>query len=422
MVKFIFNIIKGNKKEYLITILTLSLIYSFCYIFLSLYDVVSSIQTGNADTDFAIDIINFFCISLGIIIIIIIISYFIENRLQEYAIFLMTGRKFNEVIKYVFVHFSIILTLACTIGVFLGIIFKNIMNIIYSANHINFYLSYPSFFLYLALFILSLTLIFFYNFSIFNRVEMYINNYLRNKINFSYKMPKKRKYRYLAFTFIGFLFVYNSFIGIKDVSVSSILMFIGSIIGVILIVKYLTLFIYYTFHESFILSNKKVMFIFNNFIELSSIIMKINIINCIIIPIVLISTLIMNIATLKLIMISYYFITLIMIFICYVFKLNSYCKGLTSKIDTLKALGYDIKDMYSISNMQIILFLVTVLMPIIIYSMSFMNILHQSNGVILMILVISYIAIYMIIGIYMFIKFHFTIKGAYSNVKYLNRS
>lgn len=422
MVKFIFNIMKANKREYLKTILTLSLIYSFCYIFLSMYNVVFNIQTGNLDTDFVIDMINFFCVGLGIIVMLIIISYFIENRLQEYAILLMTGRKFNEIIKYISVHFGIILTLGCVIGCFLGIIFVNIMNIIYSTNQIDFYLSYPSFFLYLALFIISIVLIFAYNISTFNRVEMYINNYLRDKINFSYNIPKKRKYRYLVFTLIGFLLVYNSFTGIKDVSVSSIMMFIGSIIGVVLVVKYLILFIYYTFHESFILSNKKIMFIFNNFIELSSIIMKINLINCVIMPIVLISVLLMDIVTLKLVMISYYYITLIMIFICYIFKLNSYCKGLTSKIDTLKALGYDIKEMYSISNMQIILFLVTVLMPIIIYSISFINILNQSNETTLMILVISYIVVYLIIGIYMFIKFRFTIKGAFSNVKYLNRS
>lgn len=422
MIKFIFNIMKRNKREYLKTILTLSLIYSFCYIFLSMYNVVFNIQTGNPDTDFVIDMINLFCVGLCIIVILIIISYFIENRLQEYAILLMTGREFSEIVKYILVHFSIILTLGFVIGGFLGIIFENIMNAIYSAYHINFYLFYPSFSLYLILFIISLTLILAYNISIFNRVETNINNYLRNKVNISYKMPKKRKYRYLVFTLIGFLLVYNSFTGIKDVSVSSIMMFIGSIIGVILIVKYLILFIYYTFHESFILSNHKIMFIFNNFIELSSIIMKINIINCVIIPIVLISTILLNIGILKITIISYYYITLIMIFICYIFKFNSYCKVLISKINTLKALGYDIKDMYSISNMQIILFLVTVLIPIIIYSISFMNILHQSNKLILMILVVSYIVIYMIIGIYMFIKFHFTIKGAFSNVKYLNRS
>lgn len=422
MIKFMLNIMKGNKKEYFTTVLALSLICSSCYIFLSMYDVIFNIQTGNGDIDIVVDMINFFCVSLGIVVIFIIISYFVENRLQEYAILLMTGRKFNEIIKYILVHFSVILLLGCVIGIFFEIIFENIMNMIYSAYHINLYLSYPSFFLYFIFFIITLMLILAYNISTFNRVEVNINNYLRNKVNVSYNMPKKRKYRYLVFTLIGFLFVYNSFTGIKDMSVSSILMFIGLIIGVILIVKYLILFIYYTFHDSLILSNKKIMFIFNNFIELSSIVMRINIINCIIMPIVLVSTILIEVGTLKMIMISYYYITLMMIFICYIFKLNSYCKGLTSKINTLKALGYDIKDMYSIYNVQVILFLVTVLIPIIIYGISLMNVLHQSNEVILMMLVVSYIIIYMIIGVYMFIKFHFTVKGAFSNVKYLNRS
>lgn len=422
MIQFILNIVKGNKKEYLTTILTLSLIYSFCYIFLSMYDVIFNIQTGNADMDIGIDIINLFCVALGVIVIFIVVSYFVENRLQEYAILLMTGRKFNEIIKYILVHFSIILSLGCVIGSLLGIIFENIMNMIYLAYHINLYLSYPSFFLYFTLFIIILMLILAYNISTFNKVEVNINNYLRNKVNVSYKMPKKRKYRYLVFTLIGFLFVFNSFTGIKDMSVSSVLMFIGSIIGVILIVKYLILFIYYTFHDSLILSHKKIMFIFNNFIELSSIIMKINIINCIIMPIVLVSTILIDVEILKMIIISYYCITLMMIFICYIFKLNSYCKGLTSKINTLKALGYDIKDMYSIYNVQVILFLATVLIPIIIYSISLMNVLHQSNGVILMILVLSYFFIFLILVVYMFIKFRFTIKEAFGNVKYLNRS
>jgi len=422
MIQFMLNIVRGNKKEYLTTILTLSLTYSFCYIILSMYDVIYNINTGNLDIDMGIDITNFFCLSLGIVVIFIVISCFIENRLQEYAILLMTGRKFSEIVKYILIHFSIILTSGFVIGSFLGIIFENTMNAIYSAYHINFYLSYPPFFLYFILLFVTIMLILAYNILIFNRVEININNYLRNKANVSYKMPKKRKYRYFVFTLIGFLFVFNSFTGIKDISVSSVLIFIGSIIGVILIVKYLILFIYYTFHESFILSNNKIMFIFNNFIELSSIVMKINIINCIIMPIVLISTLILDIGTLKMTMISYYYITLIMIFICYIFKLNLYCKGLTSKINTLKALGYNIKDMYSIYNVQVILFLVTVLMPIIIYGISLMNVLHQTNGVILMILVVSYIIIYMIIGVYMFIKFHLTVKEAFSNVKYLNRS
>ena len=157
------------------------------------------------------------------------------------------------------------------------------------------------------------------------------------------------------------------------------------------------------------------MFIFNGFMELISTLQFSFILDCLMIPILLISILTLDINSLKYVMITCYIFVLVMIMICFILQLNLYSKGLSFKINTLKSLGYKKNNVRTIQFVQIMMFLLVVLLPLIAFS--HLLIRGYNQGVIdiwmLGLVIGSYICIYLFICIYMGIKFNSIIKEAY---------
>ena len=137
--------------------------------------------------------------------------------------------------------------------------------------------------------------------------------------------------------------------------------------------------------------------------------------NCGIIPILLISILMLEFEVLKYIMLSCYVFILLMIMICFILQLNLYNKGLSHKIVTLKSLGYKKNNIRTIQFVQVIIFLLVAMLPLIAFSGLLMNGYVQGilSWQIVVLLIGSYIGVYLIIGVYMIIKFNSIIKGAY---------
>ena len=131
MKRFVLKMLKGNEKEYLLMISVLSLIVSFLYVFLSLYDVMSIISGEFSVFNMRIDMINFIALGLSIITIIIVNHYFIEERTQEYALLLLTGRGMKDIVFYILMQFGSILMIAFIIGGLFGALWIILLNVFY---------------------------------------------------------------------------------------------------------------------------------------------------------------------------------------------------------------------------------------------------------------------------------------------------
>ncbi|MEE0965496.1 MAG: FtsX-like permease family protein [Bacilli bacterium] len=417
MKRFVLKMLKGNEKEYLLMISVLSLIVSFLYVFLSLYDVMSIISGEFSVFNMRIDMINFIALGLSIITIIIVNHYFIEERTQEYALLLLTGRGMKDIVFYILMQFGSILMIAFIIGGLFGALWIILLNVFYQFIQIDFVLAQPFIGFYILMFIVCVIIVLATNIARFNKIEININDYLRNKVYTSSHVPPKKTKEYGLFSILGALCILNSYnLTLEnETSISSIVSFIGVIAGIMLLATSVIPFIYYTFHRSIVLKGKNIMFIFNGFMELISTLQFSFILDCLMIPILLISILTLDINSLKYVMITCYIFVLVMIMICFILQLNLYSKGLSFKINTLKSLGYKKNNVRTIQFVQIMMFLLVVLLPLIAFS--HLLIRGYNQGVIdiwmLGLVIGSYICIYLFICIYMGIKFNSIIKEAY---------
>lgn len=413
MKRFIVKMMKGNKKEYLLMISILSLIVSFLYVFLSLYDVMSMIESINI----GLDLINFITIALSVGAIIAVNNYFVEERTQEYALLLLTGRNMKQIVVYILMQFGLILFVSFVLGGTIGLGWIVLLNLIYCLLHIDFMINQPFIGFYVLMFFVCVVILLAYHIARFNKIEININNYLRNRVQMSSKVPVKGTTKYLIFTLLGLMLVSNSYQLTlnSEVTLSSIISFVGVIGGIMLLVTSIFPFIYYVFHKSLVLKGKTIMFILNGFMELVSTIQFSFMLNCGIIPILLISILMLELEVLKYIMLSCYVFILLMIMICFILQLNLYNKGLSHKIVTLKSLGYKKNNIRTIQFVQVIIFLLVAMLPLIAFSGLLMNGYVQGilSWQIVVLLIGSYIGVYLIIGVYMIIKFNSIIKGAY---------
>lgn len=425
MIRFILKTIKGNKKKYVLMSLVLSIVVSFFYVFLSLYESISGIS-ADIVMGMGIDVINFLALALGVFVIIRINNYIIDDHTQEYALLLLTGRNFKQLLSYVFMHTGSILLLCFVVGGLLGNIWVVLINAFYKFIHIDFIVHLPSLFSYILIYPVCMIILLAISIMKINMLDLNINDHLRSKFKMKTLVPQKKTVPYLIFTVIGILFLSSGFKLTFDsnITMSSYTSFIGVIIGIVFVSNFLIPFLYYAFHNSLVLRSKKIMFILNGFMELSTTLALSFGINSIIIPILLASLIIVNNEILKYSIITLYILVLFMIMICFVLQLNMYCRTLIYKINTLKSLGLKSKEMKFIQIVQVFLYLLVISLPFI----AFYSLLYNSylSGLLdmqlLLLLAGGYVIVYLFIGIYMIIKFNMVIKEAYGYVKYLNRS
>ena len=162
MKRFIVKMMKGNKKEYLLMISILSLIVSFLYVFLSLYDVMSMIESINI----GLDLINFITIALSVGAIIAVNNYFVEERTQEYALLLLTGRNMKQIVVYILMQFGLILFVSFVLGGTIGLGWIVLLNLIYCLLHIDFMINQPFIGFYVLMFFVCVVILLAYHIKI----------------------------------------------------------------------------------------------------------------------------------------------------------------------------------------------------------------------------------------------------------------
>lgn len=416
MLRFILKSIKGNKKMFILILFILSLISSFQYVYLSMLYTVTNIHlTGSGILDAFLNIIIFMIIFITAIIFIMICNYYSDKRKQDVAILLLCGKSNSEMMKYHVIQMGIILIPSSIIGIGLGIVEISLLNIIYKSISLNFILEFSSINVYILFMLACLVITIFRNIMMTNIMDMSISQYLAHKTVIKNEKPKKVSVSG-AMTIFGILMIISSIYNLLNASDDMLLIyFAGSLLGCILIIKYIIPFIDNVLHKK-ILSKRNVLFVLHDYMNLSSSISILIIINALITPVVLMTFLSLDFIELQISLLTCFVISLIIILLIFILKFNLYSELLAPQIKVMKALGYKKKDLIFIENSQVLIFILMILLPIVVYGI--LLILLMSEGAISMsilyIMFGSYIVTYLIISIYMLVRFRKLLKEEYS--------
>lgn len=416
MISFILKTTKGNKRLFMISMFILSLLASFQYVFLSMYVTIQDRIKQFSFFDLSTMII-FIVVLLNCIFIIIVNNYYVQQKRQDIAILLLCGSSSKKIMKYNIIQFVSILVISFVIGNIIGFGEIILLNYIYRSRSLNYYLVYSPLQFYYMFLLIIIVCVLFSNIYVKNKISIQMVDYLNDKVHLNIHQYTHKASRYGFYTILGSAFVYSSItqmITSKD-STMYYVYFLGSMFGEVLLIKYLIPFLYHLLHDKLLMKSRTLLFIMNDYMNLSSFLSSIISLNCVVTPILLVSMISINDIELKISMVCCYIISLIMMFLIFLLKFNIYNQTLTSEIKTLKALGYKRKQLSFIQNMQILLFMIMLLIPILIYTIVMVKSLsiHVITMDTLLILIMSYIFTFILICIYMFIDFKRKLEEVY---------
>lgn len=420
---------EGQKKTYMFLLVILSMLSAFEFVLLSTYS--SSGNTINMQlliirSSTAIAVFVLFFLTL------LINNYFISHKNEELSIILLTGCIKSEIIGYIVIQFIILFLTSDILGVPIGMTIIKAINTFYS-----FRCDYAILFEgYFGLFVCKLIYIFVLNFGKFVRLKMDIVEFITHKTPdikesmFSSKLIENSNVKSKIINFlmlvISIILMYGSVKRIYECHDMEIIEYFGLfIIGQVIFINKAIPFIFSVFHNKIMLSLPKLIMVMSNILEVFRSLSPIVNVTIFVIPIYFIYFFvnIQNQNIIKIIFICY-FILLMMLLMSFILRFYVYIPLIKVNIATMKALGYNKKSLFSIFRNVVIglLFLIMVL-PVFLYAivlyksylLSFVTLTDY------MIIIVSYIIIFLILGIIIYIKYIRTIQEVYDDVKYLNR-
>lgn len=428
MLFFIRKIIGGQQKLYLFLLSILSILSACEFILLSAYS--SSGNTMNVEllmirSSTAIAAFVLFFLTL------LINNYFISHKNEELSIILLTGCIKREIIGYIVIQFAILFLTSDILGIPIGMILTKAINIYYP-----FQCDYKILFEgYFGFFVCKLIYIFVLNYGKFIRLKMDIVEFITNKTPkikesmFSSKLIEnsKLKSKIINFLvlFISIILMYNA---TKRIYVSKgievIEYFEWFIIGEVIFVNKAIPFIFSILHNKIMLSLPKLIMVMSNILEVFRSLSPIINVTVSVIPIYFVYFFMSPQQNIIKIIFICYFILLTMLLMSFILRFYVYTPLIKVNIATMKALGYNKKSLFSIFGSVVIglLFLIMVL-PVFLYAIVLYKCYLLSITTLMdyMIIVVSYIVIFLVLGIIFYTKYIKTIQEVYDDVKYLNR-
>lgn len=277
------------------------------------------------------------------------------------------------------------------------------------------------------------------NFGKFVKIKLNIADFitrhssLTSKVNyFSGKSlnnnEKKFPVKSFLLTVIAILLLVMSIQGLFDNQNHTILplYFMCFLLGEVILINTTIPLIFDFLHDRYLMQAPKMIMILANIIHLSRVLVSlINIMACII-PICLSNFFfgIMSDEIYAVTMISFY-ILLIMISLSFVLRFQVYLPSIETDIATLKAIGYRYQQLISIYNGVVAGFMfIVVVFPMILYVILLYRtyLLSYISISVVVALIISYFVVFTLLALFMLSAYHRTVKEAYQDVKYLNRS
>ena len=139
MLTFIKKIVIHQKKDYLLLLSILTLIASFEFCFIAMYDHLSRLDLKIDWMTFrAIAFIPFLTLMIAVVLSVFVAKYFIQNKKHEFSMLLLFGRKPKDLFLYLIIQYGIMSLIAFFLGFILGILIMKGINIYLIHIHMNY--------------------------------------------------------------------------------------------------------------------------------------------------------------------------------------------------------------------------------------------------------------------------------------------
>lgn len=430
MVRYLRKIVQSQKKLYLTMMMILTLLAAFEFVLLSIYSFSSQRD------DVFLKLMPAITIFVSFFLTLIMNHFFIESKNEELSMILLSGSRIKEVVEYIVIQFGLLFFISDLIGFIVGIGLMFIVNAL-----LPYYFLYDILevlFVFLGIFICKIIYVFLLNFGKFVKIKLDVATYILHHSTktskpgyFSqYLFDEKHRFpvRACLLTLLALLLIALSIQGLfeNEQDVLLPLYFIFFLSGEIIII-YTTIPLIFDFcHDRKLMTMPKTIMVLANVMDLSKVLVSmINILACVM-PICLSQFFMEGLddVSLSVTMVCYY-VFLIMMLLSFILRFQIYLPAIETDIATLKAIGYNFQQLKTIYNFVVLCFMIVVFcIPLILYILM----LYRSYQLtyisldMLIVLVVSYCAVFAILAIYMLHQYHQTVKEAYSDVKYLNRS
>lgn len=434
MILYLMKIIKSQKKIYITVLSILILLSSFEFVLLGIYSSFSQELNLN---NILIRLISSIAVFVAFFLTLMINNFFIENKYEEFSIILLSGSRTRTVIQYIVLQFGLLFVLADLLGIGLGYIFMEIVNRIQPYQFV--YSVSSLLFVYAGILICKIIYVLMINLGKFVRIKLNIADFLTHhtsmtskKNYFSGKLFHQGKKKYpikeILLTLIGILILVTSIQGIFDMDNDSLLSiyFMLFLAGEIILINTTIPLVFDFLHDRYLMKAPRLILILSNIMQLSKVLIAMINIMAVVIPICL-SNFLFGILSneIKTVTILCFYILLIMIVLSFILRFQVYLPAIEKDIATLKAIGYQYRELLFVYNNVVFGFmLIIVILPLILYSL----LLYRTCQIgyltleFAVILIFSYFIVFTLLAIYMMYEYHLTVKEAYHDVKYLNRS
>lgn len=435
MISYLKKIIKSQRKIYITIMIILTILSSFEFVLLGIYSCFSE---SKGFDHFLLKFIPTMAIFISFFLTLFINNYFIENKNEEFSIILLSGSRMKEVLEYIVIQFGILFLLSDILGFVLGIVLME------AINHIQtYYFAYSLntvFYTFCGILLCKIIYVFLLNFGKFFQIKLDIADYISHHTSSTSKPSyfssrllnenKKHKFPIKAFitTVAGIVLIVLSIQGLFDNDNDTLLpvYFVFFLLGEIILINKTIPLVYDFMHDRKLLKSPRLILILANIMNLSKILVSmINILACVI-PICLSNFFLgMMDQEIKAVTMVCFYILLIMMLLSFILRFQIYLPSIETDIATEKAIGYRYNQLLYIYNFVVIGFMVLiVIIPLILYTLLLYRAYQLSyiTMSIVITLVLSYLIIFSLLAIYMIYQYHQTIKEAYNDVKYLNRS
>lgn len=436
MLLFTIKTIKSLKKNYLLYFGMMTLLFAFEFCFIAMFDYLNQLLLDPI-IFMAISFIPFMSLLISVVLSAFLSQYFIQSKQHEFSMLLMFGRKAQDLFVYLWIQFGTILLTAFIIGIGLGILLIEIINI-FLANHFTFFYSIP-YTIFIDIFALIFTLIIVFALSAkqLTYIDCHMMETLHQKTTQEiapYQIFMSRHYykRKIPFSriFISIIEIIILFYSIDALVHNTILQnklihFLLCFSSIIYLSNQFIPLIFDLFYKQ-ITHHSLLFHSLTSYMYLTHQLLSITNIHSIVLPSLFMLLMLCDPNNhITLLVVPCFIMLLILLLMCIVMKYTLYLQSLKKIYATQGALGYSIPQLFQISLLKTLFFFLSfVLIPYLyIYYLGQYIIQNQILESQMMYgLEIFYIISYLIFMVSMIYKEKQFMKEATSYVKYLNRS
>ena len=436
MLVFTIKIMKSQKKNYLLYFIMMALLFAFEFCFIAMFDYLNQLLLDPI-IFMAISFIPFMSLFISAILGAFLSQYFIQSKQHEFSMLLMFGRKPKDLFIYLLIQFGTILLTAFIIGIGLGILLIEMINI-FLANHFTFVYSIPyTIFIDIFIFIFTLIIVFALSAKQLTYIDCHMMETLHQKTTQElapYQILMSRHYykRKIPFVhiFISIIEILILFYSIDTLIHNTILQnkliyFLLCFSSIIYLSNHFIPLLFDLFHKQ-ITQHSFLFHALTSYMHLTHQLLSITNIHSIVLPSLFMLLMFCDPNNhITLLIVPCFIMLLILLLMCIVMKYIFYLQSLKKIYATQGALGYSIPQLVQISLLKNLFFFLSIVLIPFIYIHYLGQYIIQNQileSQMMYGLEIFYVISYLIFMASMIYKEKQFMKEAISHVKYLNRS